>query len=334
MFCSSDYIGLDIGNHNIKVVHLSKCRGRIKVKYFLSIPNPLKGKSGSREERREVLARTLAPLRGHLKNRKVIVGVPGDRVLFRNLHFPRMRLSELKEVVYWETRELIGQLNGDYILDFEVVEENRDDYRVLIAAALKENVMDYFYPVEKAGLFPEALDVYPLAISRVVGSCLVRSNLAVVNIGAKRTDVTVLEGGRVYFNGCIPFGSEYMTKLIARTFSVDENTAESIKIDPGNLRSPIMECLYPAVQQLAIEVSRYLKFYAVQRKDQRIGAILLAGGGGKLWCLQEVFGNVMNIEMLTAEDLDFPKITVEEKKGERFDKMEFLCALGFALRGV
>ncbi|TYP51620.1 type IV pilus assembly protein PilM [Thermosediminibacter litoriperuensis] len=324
---------MDIGNHSIKVVHLNKCRGKVKVKFFLSIPNPLNGKSGTKDERRELLTQSLAPVRGHLKNRKVIVGIPSDRVLFRNLHFPRMRPSELKEAVFWETRELAGQLNGDYILDFEVMEENRDDCRVFVAAALKEHVMDYFYPVEKAGLSPEVLDVYPLAISRAVGPCLERSNLAVVNIGAERTDVTVLEGGRVFFNSCISFGSEYMTKLIAQTFSVDKNTAESIKIDPGNLRSRIRECLYPAVQQLALQVSRYLKFYTVQRKGQRVEAIVLAGGGGKLWCLREVFGHEMNVEMLTAEELDFPQITVEEKNGERFDKMEFLCALGFALRG-
>ncbi|MCG0274967.1 MAG: pilus assembly protein PilM [Thermosediminibacteraceae bacterium] len=329
----SSFIGLDVGNKNIKVVKIRKYKDKVKVKNFWSIPYPSAKINFSKEEKREILARSFEPLKEFLKSGKIIIGIPSDKVLFRNLSFPRMRYSELKEAAFWETRELVAQLDGDYVLDFEIMKENKNTYEVLVAAVLKDHVMDYLDPMKRIGLLPEAVDIYPLAISRVFKYLFSECSFVVVDIGALKTEIILFEHGKIFLTSTFSFGSEYMTRLIAGTFSVDESEAELIKINPGACREKIAECLYPLIRQLVLQVARCLKYY-LQKKGQGVKAIVLTGGGSKLFCLKEVFSREIKVEVFTAQELDFPKIEIEEKIRGEFDKMEFLSALGFAMRGV
>lgn len=330
MFNFSKYTGIDVGNKTIKVVQLEKIKNKLRVKNFWSFPYR---KDCSKQAGCETLIRVFEHIKVHLKKQKVTIGIPNDRVLYKKVELPKMRPGELKEAVFWETRELVTQLDGEYVIDYEVIKANKNTFEVIVAAVLKDYVMDCLYPVRKSGLHIEAIDVYPLSISRVLQPLFPEQDLVVVDIGAARTEITLLDCGKVDFTYSAPLGGDYMTKLIANFFSINEYDAESIKINPGNYQNKVKECLAPLIHHLTLQVIRCIKYY-LQRKGKEVKTAVFTGGGGKLPGLKDYFYSETRIEVFTAQELDFPNIEVDPNLKSDFDKMEFLCALGYAMRGV
>jgi type IV pilus assembly protein PilM len=329
----SRYAGIDMGNKTIKIVQLEKCKNKIRIKNILSIPNLSQNPFYSKEALSENLNAVFDLIKGHLRKQKITIGIPNDRVLYKKIELPKMRPGELKQAILWEKRELLAQLEGEYVVDYEVIKTHANSYEILMAASLKGEVIEYVNTARKFGLALEAIDIYPLSIARVFKSSFPEHNLAVVDIGAARTEITLFDCGKVDFTYSVPTGGDDMTKLIAKSFSLNESEAESIKKNPGNYQNEVKECLTPLIHHLTLQIIRCIKYFQ-QRKGEEVKTAVFTGGGGKLLGLKDYFFNETRIEVFLAHELDFPNIEIDPNLKSGFDKMEFSCALGYALRGV
>ncbi|KXG78177.1 hypothetical protein AN618_05690 [Fervidicola ferrireducens] len=333
MFNLPKFVGIDVGNRAIKIVQLEKCKNKLRVKNLWSIPNRSENRACSKEAGCENLIAVFDLLKDHLKKQKITIGIPNDRALYKKIELPKMGPGELKQAIFWEKKELMEELDGEYVVDYEVIKAKTNSYEILMAAASKGDVMGYLYSVRESGLFLEAIDIYPLSISRVFKSSFPEHNLVVVDIGAARTEITLFDCGKVDFTYSVPTGGDDMTKLIAKSFSLNESEAESIKKNPGNYQNEVKECLTPLIHHLTLQIIRCIKYFQ-QRKGEEVKTAVFTGGGGKLLGLKDYFFNETRIEVFLAHELDFPNIEIDPNLKSGFDKMEFSCALGYALRGV
>ncbi|MFT4710462.1 MAG: Tfp pilus assembly PilM family ATPase [Bacteroidia bacterium] len=131
----------------------------------------------------------------------------------------------------------------------------------------EEEIEDYFDPYTGAGKVDEST---PPPLS----GCAV----AIADIGATRTQISVLIGGETCFSRDIGVGGADMTQAIVRRLSVDTEEAEQLKRIPGESEAEVLEALESVIDDLVGELSMSLDFVE-NHEGLTVGKILLAGGG-------------------------------------------------------
>ena len=179
----------------------------------------------------------------------------------------------------------------------------------------------------------------------------------VLEIAASNTTITLVRGERVLMNRNIGVSGDDFTAAIQRSFGLDFDSAEEVKLDYGTATIPtedeeellnfdvkreqfspsrVYEALRPVLVDLTTEIRRSLEFFRVQAGDANINRVFITGGGAKLRGLPEAIGDALGFRV----ELGDPWLTVTVDPN-KFDTQyllrvgpEFSIALGLALRGV
>lgn len=314
-----------------------------------------------------------------IKKRFAVTAVSNRQAITRNIHVPKMTLQELDEAIKWEAERYIPFPIDEVVLDYFVL-DNPDDVadgeqlEVVIAAARLDLVTQQVDYLKLAGLEPMVVDIKPFTMLRslrgsLLGEHLTKTTLAgasyteadeigvVLEIAASNTTITLVRGERVLMNRNIGVSGDDFTAAIQRSFGLDFDTAEEVKLDYGTATIPtedeeellnfdakreqfspsrVYESLRPVLVDLTTEIRRSLEFFRVQAGDANIARMVVAGGGAKLRGLPEAIGDALGFRV----ELGDPWLTVTSDD-TRFDSHylrnigpEFSVPIGLALRGV
>lgn len=167
----------------------------------------------------------------------------------------------------------------------------------MIVTFLPEDVVDGLYKaVEMAGLSVANLTLEPIAAIQVAIPERFRMlNIALVDVGAGTSDISITKDGAIVSYGMIPVAGDSLTEAIANHCLVDFNTAEGIKrqIDYGKDISftdimgleqtisvdEVLEILQPAIANMAKAVAECIKEL---NGEKSVSAVFVVGGGGKI----------------------------------------------------
>lgn len=167
----------------------------------------------------------------------------------------------------------------------------------IIATFLPDDVVDGLYKaVGLAGLEVVNLTLEPIAAIQVAIPETYRMlNIALVDVGAGTSDISITKDGSIVAYGMIPIAGDSLTEVIARHCLVDFQTAESIKRGAGEKesieykdimglsqsisREKILEVTAPVIQDMAKQVSDKIKEL---NGDKSVSAVFVVGGGGRL----------------------------------------------------
>lgn len=167
----------------------------------------------------------------------------------------------------------------------------------LIATFLPDDVVDGLYrAVEISGLEAVSLTLEPIAAMELAIPEKFRLlNIALVDVGAGTSDISITKEGSIIAFGMIPKAGDSLTEMIANYCLVDFQTAEKIKRDSGELEtvtyedilglpqtvksSEIHSLLATTVDEMASAVAK--KIYELNG-DKSVGAVFVVGGGGKI----------------------------------------------------
>src|SRR5207237_7696104 len=104
---------------------------------------------------------------------------------------------------------------------------------VLLAVAQEGLVNKQISALTAAGLAPYAIDIEPLAASRALVSLANDGNptgtVAVVDLGANTTDISIFRDGRITFTRSIQIAGNTLTKAISDVLGVPLPQAERMK---------------------------------------------------------------------------------------------------------
>ena len=313
-----------------------------------------------------------------ITKRFVVTAVGNRQAITRNILVPKMTLKELEEAIKWEAERYIPFPIDEVVLDYYVL-DNPDDVEeggqleVVIAAARLDLVTQQVDYLKLAGLEPVVVDIKPFSLLRSLRGSLLGAHLnkttltgdgyteadevgVVLEIAASNTTITLARGERVLMNRNIGVSGDDFTAAIQRSFGLDFDSAEEVKLDYGTAMIPtedeeellnfdakreqfspgrVYEALRPVLVDLTTEVRRSLEFFRVQAGDANIGRMIVSGGGAKLRGLPDAIGDALGFRV----ELGDPWLTVHSD--ERFDAQylrrvgpECCVALGLALRGV
>ena len=167
----------------------------------------------------------------------------------------------------------------------------------IIVTFLPEDVVDGLYSaVGLAGLEVANLTLEPIAaINIAIPESFRMLNIALVDVGAGTSDISITRDGSIIAYGMIPLAGDELTEVIVQSYLVDFNTAEQIKRDSGEAEEityqdimgishtvtaeEVWKLLEPVVEKITSDVSGKIKEL---NGDRAVSATFVVGGGGKI----------------------------------------------------
>lgn len=236
-------IGLDIGSNFIKACQAQVRAGRPEVTALAVLPTPSDAVSGTEILDPVSLGRSLKQLfaTSGIKAKRVVSSVAGQSSLVvRIIEVPKMTAKELQETMKWEVERHVPFAAEQTVMDFQALsapEEVADgqNMEVLLAVAQEEMVNTHVAALQAAGLTPRAIDIEPLAASRALVSLADNGNpagtVAVVDMGAITTDISIFREGRIAFTRAIQIAGNTLTKAISDVLGQPLPQAERLKME-------------------------------------------------------------------------------------------------------
>lgn len=238
------------------------------------------------------------------------------------------------------------QQNDDihfYCVGYSVIRYYQNDYPItnleghkantirteLIATFLPDEVVDGLYAaVEKAGLYVANLTLEPIAAMNVAIPEKFRLlNIALVDVGAGTSDISITNDGSIIAYGMIPSAGDEITEALARHYLLDFGEAEKMKCQSTMRKQvtvhdimglshkisseEIAEVAEPVVREITTRVADRIKEL---NGGKPVSAVFVVGGGGKM----------MGFEETLADNLGIPKERVALRGSEVMGQIEFL----------
>lgn len=202
-------------------------------------------------------------------------------------------------------------LNDEVFISLEGHKANKIGEDIIVTF-LPEDVVDGLYAaVGQAGLSVANMTLEPIAaINVAIPENYRMLNIALVDVGAGTSDISITRDGSIIAYGMIPHAGDELTEVIVQHFLVDFNMAEHIKLQSttGDTvtykdimsiehtipAEDVWEVVAPVVDNIAHEVSAKI---IELNGDKTVSACFVVGGGGKIHGFTEKL----------AEDLDLPE---------------------------
>jgi type IV pilus assembly protein PilM len=176
-----------------------------------------------------------------IKARKAICSVAGQTSLVvRIIEVPKMTPAELKETMKWEVDRHVPFAAEPIVMDYQPLVAPEDvpdgqNMEVFLAVAQEALVNRHVETIQAAGLQPVAIDLEPLAVSRALldlsNGAGPTGTVAVVNLGASSTDISILRDGRIAFTRSIQIAGNNLTKAISDNLGRPLADSERLKLE-------------------------------------------------------------------------------------------------------
>lgn len=293
-----DVVALDIGSNSIKIVQLKQAKkGWELVKLGMAGLPPEAIVDGSIIDSMTV-KNTVTDLINEQKVRDTdtVSALTGHSVIIKKVGLPAMTEEELGESIQWEAEQYIPFPISDVNVDFQILGEDasgRGQMDVMLVAVKKDVINDYTNVLMEAGLNPVVVDVDSFALENMleINYALVPGeNLAIVNIGASITSISVIADGVTVFTRSVPMGGNQYTEEIQRQLSISFREAEDLKLGKevgGADASELATVIDSVNSNMVLEVRRSIDFFLGGSPGTFINRIYLSGGGSKVKGLPE-----------------------------------------------
>ena len=340
-------IGLDIGTSGIRAVHLRRrllglewVRGATRT--WPKVLGPFQpidglrgvsgtqGKEGTPSDDPNRFLKVIQDLWSEIgaSRSRVVVSIPAYHCSLRTITMPFTDEKRLTQVIPFEVESQLPFSIEDTVVDHHPLTRDNGHSRLLVAAAPKVVLGGVLALLSKVGIDPAVLDLDALALYTVANYGIKSKEvdpLVVIDVGANKTTLVVMDQGQVRFVRSILQGSQQWTGLLAKAWSVSMEEAEGKKRQDGmegESDRDIQEALSPWMK----EVARTLHVAQVE-SQKTIRNLVLCGGGSRLKGLDLWMAKAFDLQLQTMN----PPIL--EEKAASWDPSLSL-ALGLALKGA
>lgn len=353
LFSKGNFVGVDIGHKWIKLVQLEKKPTGFTVTRAVSTPTPPDTVKDSVVTDPDVVG---IAIKNAMKEHKIgankaIAGVSGGSVIVRTVQTPKMTELMLRKSIRYEAGRYVPSSIEDSFIEFEILgDADEGNMNVMIVAAPREVVQSRIQALSKAGLSTEIVDVEAFAMFRSLvesdeSSILHQMTIALVDIGAHMTTVSVIQSGEFSMTRTIPQAGQTWTDALKNYFKLGDDDAEigKAQLDLTPLSSEQvtdnqpLRVLQPHVDDLIREIRRSLNYYQSQQTESGSQApvthLMVSGGGAKLKGLGEYLAYKLGVQVVTTGVFDNPRF-INGTTAETGQGLDFAVASGLAMRGT
>jgi type IV pilus assembly protein PilM len=343
---ANSMLGVDISSSSVKLLELSKQGDRYKVESYAVEPLPpnavVEKSINDVEAVGDVVKKVVNKARTGLRN--AAVAVSGSAVITKTIQMPGgLNEFEMEDQITNEADQYIPYPLDEVAIDFEVIgpsEINPDQVDVLLAACRKENVDIREEALQIGGVTTKVVDVEAYAMERAYGMLEAQLEgdaeeqvIAVVDIGATMTTLSVLVDGETVYTREQLFGGKQLTEEIQRRYGLSQEEAGMAKKQGGLPDDYESEVLGPFKEAVVQQVARALQFFFGSSQYNAVDYVLLAGGTASIAGLTGQVEEKTGTATLVANP--FADMAVSSKvnaAGLSNDAPSLMIACGLAMR--
>lgn len=341
---SISLVGLDISSTSVKLLELSRHGDKYRVENYGVEPLPANAVVEKNINDVEGVSNAIGNLLNRVKvgTKNVAIAVAGSAVITKTIEMDAsLKQDDMEMQIRVEADQYIPYQLDEVSIDFDVigpVEGNPDRVEVLLAACRNETVEIKQEAVEMAGLTPKVMDVeiyameraFSLIANQLDASC---NTVAVIDIGATMTTLSVLNQGSTIYTREQLFGGKQLTEEIQRRYGLSVEEAGLAKKQGGLPDDYEAEVLKPFKDAVVQQVSRSLQFFFSSSQYNDIDQIVLAGGSASIQGLAELVQEKVGTPTMVANP--FVHMSLSSKVSAAAlgnDAPALMIACGLALR--
>ena len=342
---SKQVLGLDISSTTVKLLELSQTGSRYRVESYAvcSLPQDAVIEKGVHDVDgvSNAIRTVVAQSRTKLKN--VAAAVAGSSVITKLIDMPKgLSEDDMETQLTLEADQYIPYPLDEVAIDFEIQgpsPESDEQVEVLLAACRRETIETRVEAIEGSDLVPKIMDVEAYAMERAFTQIKNQldleedSTVAIVDIGATMTTLSVLNSGQTIYTREQLFGGKQLTDEIMRRYGLPLEEAGLAKKQGGLPDDYEPEVLEPFKDAVVQQVARSLQFFFSSSQYNDVDHIILAGGVASMEGLEELVQERLGTPTSVANP--FAGMSISSRVNQvalNSDAPAMMIACGLALR--
>ncbi|MCH9694100.1 MAG: pilus assembly protein PilM [Gammaproteobacteria bacterium] len=353
-------IGIDFGLESVHLVQLESSAGKppvVRARLSLDYDSPRREILKNPHQFRSMMKRALGG--DHFYGRKAVIAIPSGmfRTISINYQSPGTEEQESAAVIRVMRDRLDGDL-ADYVLDYLPVKSRskKDERLALVAVSERQPIVDFLELTRKARLNVEALEIGPVAISRLVGAMSLSGgseNVLVINSGRRASYLTVISGNDLLFDQEVAFGEHSLIQHVAQTLEMSDTMARDLimrsgvrghsadesvaaTLDDAGFDKTMAQILKPQFMKLVEEIKRVCLYAASETRGGTVTRVYLLGSIARWPGTENLLGTLSGVQVEKIPDplALFPSDEGRDPAGQGPAAPEIVVATGAALRGM
>lgn len=273
-------IGIEIGHKNIKIIYGIKRKKLFEINLYQVIPLEDKTIEDGNLLDSKILTEIISKFirSNEIKTKNVVLNIQSTLIITRRVVIPKIKNDELEKLIAFQKQEYFPINISDYRIDYKINIQNQDNYEIMLIAVPNSFINTYIDLFKSLNLNILNIDINSNSLVELFKSKEIRLKskeirlkskqvIAVVDIGYKTTDLTIIDGERILFSRIILYGITQLNNILN-------------------------------------ELSKYLSFYYSKFKDILITKLYLIGGGSYSKDIDKDIKSVFNSEVVVGTDLD------------------------------
>ncbi|MBI5140314.1 MAG: type IV pilus assembly protein PilM [Candidatus Vogelbacteria bacterium] len=354
-------VGIDIGSSSIKAVQIRKEAGRPVLETYGELATgPYKGVQVGQAAILTVdkLVEALGDLfrAANITTKNVAMAIPLRGSLLTIIELPKVGEAKINEMVPLEARKYIPVPMSEVTMDWFVIPKREaslgdtpgtfeepnygrkpiDTIEVLIVAIHNSIIEQYQSIISKMGFVAKPYEIETFSsIRSVFGRDM--TAMAVVDMGASSTRVSIVDYGVTRVSHTINKGSQDITSALAQSLGLDFAKAEEIKrrlgavgrVNGGEMGTIVT----PSLDYILFEARRIILAYE-KKYSRSVSRVVLIGGGALLKGFQETASKSLDSEVVLGNPFSKLETPAFLEPMLRDAGPSFSVAIGVALRDI
>lgn len=297
-------VGLDIGSHSIKIAIVEKVGPRFRLVKW-KCQNLYTGSDHYDPEgpKKSVAVPQLMKMLMDLgivpkRIKRLASCIGGQQVSTKEISSMMQTEAEMASSLLLEARKHIPLDGSETVVDYQILGDDvtdSDKVRILLVATTRKNYethQDYLREIE---LKPGIIDIESLANlnSYIIHSQMPDEGVVIfLNLGAKRTGLSVFGRKDTFFSRDLPIGGQTFTEELMHVYGLDYGEAERIKAEQGMTpeiekkggdgSSSLSLAEKSTFDRLGDEINRSLRFFVKETGQTVFTHFVVTGGGAML----------------------------------------------------
>lgn len=247
----------------------------------------------------------------------VIFSISSGKIATKEITVPIMKEKQLVEMIEANASEYFPIYLDDYILAHNILEKGNPkkgekQMRVLVLAAPKELIDDYFQIAERLKLNVKSIDYAGNSAYQMIRRQIPAATSLVIQVQEETTTVNILKDNILKLQRTIPYGKNLPIEALAEKLNIDEDEAATLLETESYIHEtfdgdPVTESIRPIINN----VLRVVDYYNSRNSDDPVEKAYLVGESVSLLGLDFLFANEFDVSV--NQLIRFNGVTLENE---------------------
>jgi len=355
---SGSVIGVDIGSSSIKIVQLKNDNGVAVLETYGAVSlgsyveNSYVGQAVNPTHDQTIQAIKDILKEANITSLRSAVAIPSASSLVFLLELPKaVTQKDLATIVPTEARRFIPVPISEVSLDWWMIPEGdasegnddapteivgvKNDKKKVLVAAIHNEALSRFQQVVKDANF--SADFFEIEMFSNVRSCVGsrRETIALVDLGASKTKVSIVSRGVIQDFHIINRGSQDITRVLSTGLNISLAKAEEFKKKFGMMENeeyPESKSIISGSLEYVMSETNAIILAYEKKYNQSIDTVMVTGGGASLAGIVEYMQTKLPSTVIKSSPFSQVKVPVFLESVLEEIGSDFGVAIGLALR--